>query len=261
MRCPLKQMPKTLTICQYVNRMRGMEDLTLSHVITSYECGADLLLKPECMLLFAQEMAESHASRNNLGYDWVFAHNMIWVEVQGEFEFLRRPRWKEQVTLRTNTGKASALQARRFVEMCDAEGQVIARSDLMWVLIDINSRRPMPLKRAEVDMPLECSPTISEPLPAFPEQEASSLGTGYLVASRRDVDFNGHINNTAYLTWVLDTLPQAPGAAPRRLRINYKRESHAGETLSIEHQVAGKYTRHVVTGGGAVRAEVLVEWE
>ena len=115
MRCPLKQIPKTLTICQYVNRMRGMEDLTLSHVITSYECGADLLLKPECMLLFAQEMAESHASRNNLGYDWVFAHNMIWVEVQGEFEFLRRPRWKEQVTLRTNTGKASALQARRFV--------------------------------------------------------------------------------------------------------------------------------------------------
>lgn len=241
--------------------MSGMEDLTLTHTITSYECGADLLLKPECMLLFAQEMAESHASLNNLGYDWVFAHHMIWVEVQGEFEFLRRPRWKEQVTLRTNTGKASALQARRFVEMRDAEGEVIARSDLMWVLIDINTRRPMPLKRAEIDMPVECPPTIAEPLCAFPAEGAETVGTAHLVASRRDVDFNGHINNSAYLTWALDTLPEAPGAAPRRLRINYKRETHAGETLSIEHQVSGKYTRHVVSSGGAVRAELVIEWE
>lgn len=240
--------------------MSGMDDLTLSHTITSYECGADLLLKPECMLLFAQEMAESHASLNNLGYDWVFAHNMIWVEVQGEFEFLRRPRWKEQVTLRTNTGKASPLQARRFVEMRDAEGQVIARADLMWVLIDINTRRPMPLKRAEIDMPVECPPTIAEPLSAFPAEEAESVATAYMLASRRDVDFNGHINNSAYLTWALDSLPSPPGAAPRRLRIQYKHESLAGDALSIEHQVAGKWSRHVISGGGKLRAEVVMEW-
>lgn len=241
-----------------------MEDLILPHKIASYECGADLLLKPECFLLFCQEMAESHASLNDMGYDWVFERNMIWVEVQGEFEFIRRPRWKEQVTLRTNTGKASALQARRFVEMSDAEGNVIARADLMWVLIDINTRRPMPLKRAQLaqlDRVPECPPTIAEPLAAFPAEQAELLGTACLVAPRRDVDFNGHINNSAYLTWALDSLPTAPGAAPRRLSIRYKRESHAGEALSVEHALVGKLTRHTVSGGGELRAEITSEWE
>lgn len=237
-----------------------MDDLILTHKITSYECGADLMLKPECFLLFCQEMAESHASMNNMGYDWVFERNMIWVEVQGDFEFIRRPRWKEEVHLRTNTGKASALQARRFVEMTDAEGKVIARADLMWVLIDINSRRPMPLKRAQLDIAQECPPTITETLPTFPADEAEALGTACLIASRRDVDFNGHINNSSYLTWALDSLPTAPGESPTRLRINYKRESHAGEALSIEHRQSGKLTRHIISGGGETRAELLLEW-
>lgn len=237
-----------------------MDDLSLTHKITSYECGADLLLKPELFLLFCQEMAESHASQNDFGYDGAMAHNMIWVEVQGEFEFLRRPRWKEVVTLRTNTGKASALQARRFVEMTDAAGAVIARADLMWVLIDVNTRRPMPLKRAEVNMTRECPPTIAEPLPSFPTEQAQQLGVSYLVTSRRDIDFNGHINNSAYLTWALDSLPAAPGDSPRRIRIQYKRESHAGEPMSICHEQAGSLTRHVITGDGTLRAEILLDW-
>ena len=242
-----------------------MDDLILTHKITSYECGADLMLKPECFLLFCQEMAESHASMNDMGYDWVYERGMIWVEVQGKFEFVRRPRWKEEVTLRTNTGKASALQARRFVEMTDAEGQVIARADLMWVLIDINTRRPMPLKRAQMaqlDLVQECPAIITEPLSAFPADGAEQLGCACLVASRRDVDFNGHINNSAYLTWALDSLPATPEGAssPRRIRINYKRESHAGEAMSIEHRRAGGLTHHRVVGGGELRAELLLDW-
>lgn len=240
-------------------RMGRMEDLILPHQIASYECGADLLLKPECYLLFCQEMAELHASRNKMGYDWVLAHNMIWVEVQGDFELLRRPRWKEQICLRTNTGKASPLQARRFVEMRDADGELLGRADLMWVLIDVQTRRPMPLKRAQLEVPEECPRTVADPLRDFP-MEAPVLATAYLVASRRDVDFNGHINNSAYLTWALDTLPHPPGTAPRRIHVAYKHESLIDEPLSITHQVVDTLSRHVIAGDGKTRAEILMEW-
>ena len=207
-----------------------MEDLVLPHRIASYECGADLLLRPEFYLLFCQEMAELHASRNKMGYDWVAEHGMIWVEVQGNFELLRRPKWKEQVSLRTNTGQASPLQARRFVEMRDEAGEVIGRADLMWVSIDVNTRRPMPLKRAELDVPEACPPSIpAEPL-QFPE-DVEELGVAHLVTSRRDVDFNGHINNSAYLTWAIDTMPKPPGCAPRRIHVAYKHESMMGEPV------------------------------
>ncbi len=238
-----------------------MEDLVLSHSIASYECGADLLLKPEFYLLFCQEMAELHASRNKMGYDWVVEHGMIWVEVQGNFELLRRPKWKEQVSLRTNTGQASPLQARRFVEMRDREGEVIGRADLMWVIIDMNTRRPMPLKRADLDVPAACPPIITAELPKFPEDQAKDLGTAYLVTSRRDVDFNGHINNSAYLTWAIDTMPNPPGCAPRRIHVTYKHESMMSEPLCIIHRAAGSLSQHRIEGGGKLRAVITMEWE
>ena len=110
-----------------------MDDLSLTHTITSYECSADHLMKPEFFMHLCQEMAEEHADLNNLGYGWAVENHKIWVETRGNYEFFRRPAWKEEITLRTNTGQASALQARRFVEMTDKEGNVLARADLLWV--------------------------------------------------------------------------------------------------------------------------------
>ena len=238
-----------------------MNDLNIQHQVTSYECGADHQLKPESFMHICQEAAETHASGNNLGYEWSISNGMIWVEVQGDFEFVRRPSWKEIINVRSNTGKASALQARRFVELSDVDGNVIARADLMWVLIDVNSRRPIPLKRAMAQMPDQCPPIISSELVVATEFEKTE--TVDMVAPRRDVDFNGHINNGAYIVWALETLPEAmtPGAAPKRFRINFKRETFAGAHISIEHRLAGMQTQHCIVSGGELRAEIVIDWQ
>ena len=241
-----------------------MEDLNITHCVASYECGADRCLKPDSFMHYCQEAAEIHASRNNLGYEWGASNNLIWVEVQGDFRFIRRPQWKEEITIRTNTGKASALQARRFVELRDKEGHVLAQADLLWVLIDVNTRRPMPFKRLTnaINIPEACPAIIDQVLE--PATEFIRTESAEFTAPRRDVDFNGHINNSAYLTWVLDTLPEdmAPAAAPARVRINFKKETFAGQPIRIEHRLAaGKQTRHTVTSDGELRAELIIVWE
>lgn len=242
-----------------------MDDLLTAHAIASYECGPDMLLKPECLMHFCQEIAEQHASLNGLGYEWGMENHLIWVETQGDYELLRRPRWKETVHLRTNTGKASPLQARRFVEMTDAEGTVIAKADLMWALIDIGSRRPVPLKRAGLSLADGCPPIITSPVMATPSPEGFSpvQAESAFSAPKRDMDFNGHINNSAYFVWAWETLPPAmqPGEFPARFRISFKRESHAGDAISVLHSLSGRQTRHLISCNGATRAEVSMEWK
>lgn len=241
----------------------AMDDLILDHRIASYECGADMLLKPSGFLHFCQEVAEMHADRHGLGFEWGLSHGLIWVEVQGDFEFLRRPRWKERVTLRTNTGKASPLQARRFVEMCDEAGQTLARADLMWVLIDVKSRRPTPFRKAELELPDSPAPICSPP-----DAEAAALAAAAepqccsLVATQRDVDFNGHINNASYLIWVLDTLPGdlRPDGELRRVHVAFRHETMAGTPLDITHRVAGKAGHHEISGEGRLRAALDLLW-
>ncbi len=238
-----------------------MKDLVVAHDITSYECQEDHLMRPEYFMHACQEIAELHASDNGFGYDWGMKNHTIWVEVQGDFLFHRRPSWKDTIMLRTNTGKRSALQAGRFVEMTDKAGNLLAQADLHWVLIDVESRRPVPLKRVGLDMEETCPLLISEPLPAMPETELAAAAD--FPAPKRDVDFNAHINNSAYLVWVLETLPDAlrPGCAPKRVSIRFKHESHAGDAMHIAHFVSGKMSRHLVSCGDVLRAELIIIWE
>lgn len=239
-----------------------MEDFILTHKITSYECGADLLLKPECFLHMCQEMAESHASTLDFGYDWAIRNNIAWVELRGDFEFLRRPRWKEEITLRTNTGKATPLQAHRFVEMTDAEGNVLARADMYWALIDINSRRLVPLKRTTLNLDELSEAIITQSMPDMPGNDTTAQATVSHVSSRRDVDFNGHINNSAYLIWVLDTLPETMSTKgePARIQITFKHESHAGQSIDIKHALSGNRSSHTLTCETETRAIVDILW-
>lgn len=238
-----------------------MDDLSLKHTITSYECSADHLMKPEFFMHLCQEMAEEHADLNNLGYGWAVENHKIWVETRGNYEFFRRPAWKEEITLRTNTGQASPLQARRFVEMTDKEGNVLARADLLWVLIDITTRRPFPLKRANTPIQhLECPP-ITEEL-VCPEWSESPAACVAHTASRRDIDFNGHINNSAYLVWALDTLPDAltPEGSPTRIHLAFRKECMLNAEVEIQHYRSGNFTHHVINSTEGVRAEVDILW-
>lgn len=239
-----------------------MQDLILPHRITSYECGADKLMKPECFQHFCQEMAEEHADSYGFGYDWVMTNRTAWVQVQGDFEMLRRPAWKEKVYLRTNTGKASALQAGRFVEMTDESGNVLARADLLWVIINFDTRRPVPLKRT--GLPLDNpNPSIITEETEFPARPEEPSATAELLTTRRDIDFNGHINNSAYLIWALDTLPAdlRPAGDMVRYRINFRRESHAGEQMQIAHFISGNCSHHLITCEGETRAEIVIFWK
>ncbi len=207
-----------------------------------------------------QEMAESHAGSLDFGYDWAIRSGIIWVEISGEFELIRRPRWKEVVTLRTNTGKASALQAMRFVEMTDKDGNILAKADLHWVLIDVNTRRPVPLKRTNLQLERPCEAIVSTAMPEMPADSTSA--TASLVSTRRDIDFNGHINNSAYLIWALDTLPAelTPEGTPALIHIAFKKESHAHQQIDIDHKSAGNRTMHTLSCGDETRAVIHILW-
>ena len=238
-----------------------MDDFCLTHTITSYECSEDHLMKPEFFLHLCQEMAEEHADLHDMGFGWAVRNHKIWVETQGNYELFRRPAWKETISLRTNTGQASPLQARRFVEMTDKDGNVLARADLMWVLIDITTRRPFPLKRMEFAFKdIECPP-ITTALKC-PEWSEAPLCRVSHTAARRDVDFNGHINNSAYLIWALDTLPagHTPEGAPARFHLTFRKECMLGAEVEVQHYRSGSFTRHIINSGEGVRAEIEVEW-
>ncbi len=239
-----------------------MQELIITHRVASYECSADHLMKPEWFMLYCQEVAEMHAMSHGFGSDWALAQGVAWVEIVGDFEFFRRPTWKEVISLRTNTGRASALQARRFVEMTAEDGEVLARADLTWVLIDIERRRPVPFKRVQLEEMPDC-PCITSPIPEIPALTEGDAGQAHtFTAEERDVDFNGHINNSAYLTWTLGAMGDSrPSTELRRIHITFRKECFAGDAMELRTHHTGNITQHRISSGGETRAELQLVWQ
>ena len=231
--------------------MNTYPDFNVDFEVASYHCSADGLMRPEYWLLFCQEVAEKHAHEHGFGSAWVKSKGYLWVQTRSDFIFHRRPHWKEIVRLNTNTGAASSVQALRRVSMYSLDGELLAEAQLNWVLIDKHRRRPVGLKRAELELaPAQWSwesaitPSSWEDVPARCKD---------IITGSRDTDFNGHINNSAYLIWTLENA--ASPLHPKRILLNFRKESYADESLKMSYQQQGEWTRCVIGD----RAELLIE--
>lgn len=231
--------------------------------VHSYECNASGRMRPEALLHWIQDAAEAHASALGFGYDWGSEQGLAWVETAVNLRMHRWPAWKETTAFRTWTGIASPVQARRRFELFDAEGKLLAEADCLWVLIDVERRRPVPLKRMGSLLPAEeCAAVVPIP-PAWASGAEDDSPERTLRATERDIDFNGHVNNASYLVWAIDDLCERGfcGGSLREIHLAFRKEALLHEEVSIVCGMAPGRTRHLVTSGGTVRAEVDLIWQ
>lgn len=237
------------------------EIYSVQAVVHTYECGADGFMKPETALHWFQEIAEAHASSLGFGYDFVTSRGLAWVEIRLDAAIERLPRWKETVELRTWTAQETPLLARRNLEIRDAGRNSIVTASSLWAVIDVRRRRPVPLNRHIETFPnTPCEETVAP---------VSMNTTGLLptirewTAERRDTDFNRHINNTAYLIWAVESLPDSWLKNHRLtgIHLHFKKETHAGDSMKSLLFLRDSLSSHHLMHGNELRADAVLEWE
>ena len=237
------------------------EILSTQATVRSSESGADGLIKPEAVLHWLQETAETHAALLGFGYDFVISRGLAWVEVSLDMAVIRRPAWKEAVELRTWTAQASPVLARRNTEIRDAEGNCIITASCLWAVIDIRRRRPVPLGKYMERFPDTPCEEMASPL----TMETSGLQPAIRewTAERRDTDFNRHINNAAYLVWAMESLPETwlEEHDLTGIHLRFRKESHAGEQLASHLFLQENLSSHQILQGEELRAEIILEWK
>ncbi len=208
---------------------------TDKYKVYSYHTDFKQRLQLTSLLHFLQETAGNHASANGFGFDALGAAGHFWVLSRLKLEVLRYPKWKEELALRTWSKAPEALMGIRDFELIDGQGAVVAIASTAWLMVDINTRRPLRLEAFASQFPhvndrhafaqapekLEATP-LDKPLPA-------------LEIRCSDVDMNGHVNNACYVRWVLDSLPDLVQECKeiKTLEVNFLHESRAKQHYSV----------------------------
>ncbi|CAN0897934.1 Oleoyl-acyl carrier protein thioesterase, chloroplastic (Fragment) [Linum grandiflorum] len=171
--------------------------------------------------------------------------HLIWVTARMHIEIYRYPAWSDVVEIETWCQSEGRIGTRRDWIIKDyANGEVIGRATSKWVMMNQDTRRLQKVNDEVREEYLVFCPR--EPRLSFPEENNRSLkkilkledpaqhsrlglvvrnsGHPYYLSymvllfliikfltfqpRRADLDMNQHVNNVAYIGWVLESMPQ-----------------------------------------------------
>lgn len=194
------------------------------------------LVRLDALFGYFQEAAGHHARRLGVGRESLEARKCFWVLSRCWMQVHRYPAWGQDVVVRTWPFGIQRLFALRHFRLHDQDGQEFGAGVSAWLILDLQKHRPLRPRPflQEIVMPDE-PPVAGDVL----EKQASAQGMQELrriCVPFSDLDVNRHVNNAAYVRWILDSFDQDQHEQQqiRSIRIDYLAETQLGETISIQ---------------------------
>ena len=206
------------------------------YLVHWHEASLDGKVKMSSLCNYLQETAGRHAEKMGFGFEEVKKRNEVWVITGLMVRVLRYPSWGEVISVETWPKGIDRLFAFRDFRISDESGAVIGAATSTWMILDLTSRRPKPvdvvthaLHLATPQNVLEENPPHLQP-PAYPDNIYPHR------VAYSELDHNGHVNNTRYIDWCLDSYsPEWHNASKiRTMSVNFLSETRIGDEIILE---------------------------
>lgn len=228
------------------------------------ELDANAHVSPLALLRYFQEAAAQDAASMAYGWEKLQESRLAWVLTHMQLEMLGPGAPKQTVKIKTWHAFSDKILSRREFEITGEDGAPLARGSSWWILMDIDKRRitknPPELLALNPAEPQYVMPeeNFKRPLP----EGAPKTAELNIAVRREDLDINGHVNNTHYAAWALESAPE--GRRLKKLLINFKNECQAGETITVSTYAEGdNLFQHSLTraSDGKEAARAVTQWE
>lgn len=218
----------------------------LEHEFHVHSFEVDLLkhLTVQNICKYFQEAAWKHAESLGVGFSDLIPKGKLWVLSRIAISISRLPQWGETIKLRTWPCGFKSVFAQREFEIIDSEDRAIISGSSAWIIIDKNSRRPQRVEQFTSRIP-EVSNKNRFGIEALKVGEIKDKDQGMIVRSvYSDLDMNGHVNNTRYIGWAIDTYNKEFHLTHqlRNLYVNFLNETDIEEQLEIQTKKTGVQT-------------------
>lgn len=232
-------------------------------VLNTYKLDRHGLLRPAMLMNELQAIADTHAENLGAGRSFCVAENIAWVVTHYLIEIIEMPTDKEEIEISTWPSLHDALRAARDFRICGADGREMVRATSQWVMIDMETRKPLRLSdKLPANWKVMPERALDSAFDKFPE---FAPDTRVDVHPRfDDFDVNQHINNAVYAAWATEALgfDFRDAHKLRALNINFKKEIPAGAAgVMVESKLEGLTSRHMIKSGDIEHANVICEWE
>jgi medium-chain acyl-[acyl-carrier-protein] hydrolase len=225
--------------------------------VRSYEVDVRERLTMRALCGYLQEAAGIHAALLGASMARLRESGLAWVLHRLRLEVEECPRQGEALEVVTWPSRFDRVVADREFEVFDERGRRVAAATSRWAVADLRLRRPVRMPEFILQIGGEQRPaplTLGRTeLPAV--SQPATLKT--FAVRRSDLDVVRHVNNTQYVDWLLETVPdEVEGELrPAALELVFQREALYGDVVRSETQPIpadrGQAFAHVLRHGDA----------
>ena len=230
------------------------------YTVLSTDINSTLEIRLSQLLRYMQDVATEHANKLNIGHKELLDKRKIWVIVRMDIKINRLPKVDEEFIVSTHPGEVKSFTFPRYFEVYDKHHHLLVSASSIWVTIDYDTRKIQLKPFGDKKLPFE---TDKDDLP-LPEKIVgkADIKVDERKARYSETDMNGHINNTHYFDYVLDT-HDAEFHKTHRIKsfcINYDKELLVGELIEL---YSNKENPEVIQGkvNGANSFTTKIEFE
>ncbi len=206
-----------------------------------YHCNADMQCSLYSMIRFFEDIAIQQSERLGVGVEFYNRERVGWMLARWLINIERLPKFGEIIKIVTTPKAFSGFYANREFSVLDSDGNEIISASTLWIFVNLDTRRPARISQLMFDKygpSREDIKTFTKLNEVKPVEHVEYEKKFHVRLS--DMDTNGHVNNSQYINWSMETL--SPGMHSdykiKSLAVNYLKET------SVDDIVIAKTDRH-----------------
>ena len=241
-----------------------MEKLVKDYGFKIHNVDRNKKLRLTALMNILQDIADVHANELGVGLEYCLKSGITWFAANYHIIIERMPELNEKSQIATWASEQKKLFAIRDFAFYSEKNDIIMKATSQWMLIDINRKRPIPLKENLPDYTI-----LSEKIMTSEFEKIANIDevnfTKEFEVRFDDIDINNHVNNAIYLLWASETIGNdfRLNNAPCEIEISFKKECHYGETVIVSTELKKQTSTHIINSKLDDRelARVKINWK
>lgn len=226
-----------------------MAIFTYDYIVKYFDIGRNNKLSLKSLLTILQEAAGAHSDEAGYGLNDISKTHFTWLLLNWKVKMFSHPHFNEKLTIKTWPRALEKIYCYRDFEVYDSHQKLIAIASSKWVAFDLDSKKIMKVSPDIIDA---YGGNVDKSVFENPFQEKLSIPEELSLAfsykiQRRDIDTNGHVNNSYYVDFALETLNETVYNENEfnNLEIVYKKEIKYNEKINCYYSLEDN--KHIIT--------------
>lgn len=208
---------------------------TKEYELHYYDVDRNLIGNMSTIINILSDIGTKQSEELGSGMKELMDQNITWVFYNYHIKILRNPVYGEKLYVTTEATGFKKYYALRNYKIKDSNGNVIVNANAIFLLINLEKRRMIRIPEEQYEI-YGVSGDIKEEfkIPRLERLEDFEYEESFKVRYT-DIDSNNHVNNTKYIDWAIETLPEdiVNNYVLDEIRVTFEKECKYGEEVKV----------------------------